>query len=223
MQIATFAHTGTTHVGVVDPVAGSVVSLGRASGGDPRFGSVLALVRGGEQALDEARELAGSHPAHAAYDVDAVTLRAPLPDAPRVHGRPAGVVARGPGDLVRADAAIALGAVVDAAGGLFGATIVAGAQGPVLVTADELRRAPTATTTVEVRVNGAPRSRARVRDAVPALERALGDVGHRRPGDLVVLDLAVAPQEPGLPPLRAGDEIEVEVTGLGLLRNRIER
>jgi 2-keto-4-pentenoate hydratase/2-oxohepta-3-ene-1,7-dioic acid hydratase in catechol pathway len=41
------------------------------------------------------------------------------------------------------------------------------------------------------------------------------------PGAFVVLDLP-APASPDARPLRDGDEVEVEVAGLGLLRNRIQ-
>ncbi|WP_408895820.1 fumarylacetoacetate hydrolase family protein [Nocardioides sp. R1-1] len=223
MRLASFAANGATHVGVVD--GSSVVSLGLASAGDPRFRTMRHLVGAGAAALAEARELAESHPAHAAYDVDDVTLLAPLPDPPRVHGRPAGTrFATGPGELVSPapDGGLAIGlvAVVDVDAGLFGATILAGAQGPVLVTDDELRLLGP-DLPVEIRVNGATRCRTAFPQAVAGLERRVEATGPHRAGSLVVLDLPLLTAS-DTRPLRDGDEVQVEVAGLGLLRNRIQ-
>jgi hypothetical protein len=226
MRIARFSVKGTTQLGVVDgPV---VVSLGLASSDDPRFRTLLALIAAGEAALADAGELAESHPGHAAYDVDDITLLAPLPDPPRVHGRHTaarGAVAAGPGDLVRPGAdgevAVGLAGVVAAGGGLFGATILGGAQGPVLVTADELSPALDPAARVEVRVNGTARCRAAVPGVLAGLERAVATPRPHQPGSFVVLDLPV-PAGPDALPLRDGDEVEIDVAGLGLLRNRIQ-
>lgn len=225
MRLASFSVKGTTHVGVVDGTV--VVSLGRASSGDPRFRTMLDLVLAGPGALVDVRDLAESHPTDAAYDVEDVTLLAPLPAPPRVHGRPGTVVAAGPGALVGpapdGDLVIGLGGVV-AAGPevrLFGATILAGAQGPVLVTADELRPALEPAARLEVRVNGTTRYRTAVPGVVDELERRLEATRPHQPGSLVVLDLPVSAGTDAQP-LRDGDEVEIEVAGLGLLRNRIQ-
>lgn len=225
MRLASFSVKGTTHVGVVDGTV--VVSLGRASAGDPRFRSMLDLVLAGPAALAEVRELAESHPTDAAYDVEDITLLAPLAVPPRVHGRPGSAVAAGPGALVApaagGDLVVGIGGVVATGPGtrLFGATIVGDAQGPVLVTADELGPALEPAARVVVRVNGATRCRTAVPGVLDELEQRLGVTGPHQPGDLVVLDLPT-PAEPDARPLRDGDEIEIEVAGLGLLRNRIQ-
>lgn len=81
MKLITFSTGSETHVGALD--AGTAVSLTRASGADPRFASMLDLVRAGADALDDARELCDSHPAEAVHDVQEITLLAPLPNPPR--------------------------------------------------------------------------------------------------------------------------------------------
>lgn len=224
MRLASFSVKGTTHVGVVDGTV--VVSLGRASAGDPRFRTMLDLVLAGPAALADVRDLAESHPTDAAHDVEDVTLLAPLAVPPRVHGRPATVVAAGPGALVGpaadGDLVVGIGGVVGADPGarLFGATIVGGAQGPVLVTADELGPALGPAARLVVRVNGVIRSWTAVPGVLDQLERRLDVTRPHQPGALVVLDLPTS-AEPDARALRDGDEVEIEVAGLGLLRNRI--
>ncbi|SFB93462.1 2-keto-4-pentenoate hydratase/2-oxohepta-3-ene-1,7-dioic acid hydratase (catechol pathway) [Nocardioides terrae] len=71
------------HVGALDATGSTAVSFTRASRGDARFASMLALVRAGSAILDEAQSILDSHPADAAYDLAEVTLLAPLPDPPR--------------------------------------------------------------------------------------------------------------------------------------------
>ncbi|MFT4287983.1 fumarylacetoacetate hydrolase family protein [Nocardioides sp.] len=87
MRLITFkAPSGTgngVHVGAVDSTGTTAVSFTRASAQDPRFASMLALVRAGGGVLDEAQSILDSHPADAAYDLAEVTLLAPLPDPPR--------------------------------------------------------------------------------------------------------------------------------------------
>ncbi|MBM7518585.1 fumarylacetoacetate hydrolase family protein [Nocardioides nitrophenolicus] len=233
MRLTTFSSGGTSHTGVVD--AGVAVSLGLASGGDPRFASLLALVRGGDSALADARELAVSHPVRAAYDVDDVTVRAPLPVPTGVrHWTRTGAAeaaapdtpAKGPGDPVTPNAdgrvAVAIAAVVDSSARIFGCTVLGGAQGPFVVTVDALD--PDLARVVEVRVNGVHHARSAVPDARGHLDRAFAGLGAIRPlraGELVVVDLT-ADLPPGQCVLRDGDEIELEVTGLGVLRNRIQ-
>ena len=81
LRLITFTTGNETHVGALD--GETAVSLTRASGADPRFASMLDLVRAGHTALDDARELIDSHPSDSVRDVQDVTLRAPLPNPTR--------------------------------------------------------------------------------------------------------------------------------------------
>lgn len=81
MRLITFTAGGESHAGAL--VSDTAISLTRASGNDPRFASMLDLIRAGDAGLADARALCDSHPADAAYDVQDVTLCAPLPNPPR--------------------------------------------------------------------------------------------------------------------------------------------
>jgi len=85
MKLITFTTGDQTHVGAIDHSGARAVSLTAASKGDPRFGSMLDLIRAGQQALDTAAELLELHAVDAAYDLDAVTLLAPLPNPVRLR------------------------------------------------------------------------------------------------------------------------------------------
>lgn len=85
MKLITFTADGETHVGAIDGSGERAISLTRASAGDPRFGSMLDLIRSGRPALDAAAELVGLHPVDAAFDLQDVTLRAPLPNPVRLR------------------------------------------------------------------------------------------------------------------------------------------
>jgi 2-keto-4-pentenoate hydratase/2-oxohepta-3-ene-1,7-dioic acid hydratase in catechol pathway len=86
MKLATFLHEGLPHVGVVDAASGTVLDLrkaARAAGADaPQFSSMLALIDGGEAALDAARSLQAAHAGNLdfAHRLDGVELMAPLPE-----------------------------------------------------------------------------------------------------------------------------------------------
>jgi 2-keto-4-pentenoate hydratase/2-oxohepta-3-ene-1,7-dioic acid hydratase in catechol pathway len=69
------------------------------------------------------------------------------------------------------------------------------------------------------RVNGAVRQRGHVRDLIfpfPALIAAISDIMTLEPGDLV---LTGTPE--GVGPLAAGDVVEVEIPGVGILSNPV--
>lgn len=85
MKLTTFVAHGETHVGALDESGDRAISLTQASQGDPRFTSMLGLIRGGQPALDVARELVDLHPAEAAFGLQDVTLRAPLPNPVRLR------------------------------------------------------------------------------------------------------------------------------------------
>ncbi|WP_331772851.1 fumarylacetoacetate hydrolase family protein (plasmid) [Embleya sp. NBC_00888] len=83
MKLITFVANGTTHVGALDATGSRAVSYTSASRGDPRMASMLALIQAGGTILDDAQAMLDSHPADAVFDLDDVTLLAPLPDPVR--------------------------------------------------------------------------------------------------------------------------------------------
>ena len=85
MKLITYTHGGSTHVGAHANTGSTVVSFTQASGGDPRFTSMLGLIQAGEKALDDARSLLDSPPKEAIHSFDEITLRPPLPNPPRVR------------------------------------------------------------------------------------------------------------------------------------------
>ena len=87
--------------------------------------------------------------------------------------------------------------------------------GPVLVTPDEL-----AETRLVARVNGGERCGADTRELVhrwPELQAAAARNTTLRPGDLLLARLTGGAG----PALRAGDVVELEAEGIGVLRNRV--
>ena len=85
MKLVTFTADNRTHVGAIDQTGATAISLTDASKGDPRFASMLELIRSGPPALSDAAEMLELHPVDAAYDLDAVTLKAPLPNPVRLR------------------------------------------------------------------------------------------------------------------------------------------
>lgn len=85
MKLITFTVAGTTHTGALDGTGARAVSFTQASGGDPRFTSMLDLVQAGGDVLEDAQALLDSHAANAVYDVDAIRLLAPLPNPVRLR------------------------------------------------------------------------------------------------------------------------------------------
>ncbi|SFQ22413.1 fumarylacetoacetate hydrolase family protein [Actinomadura madurae] len=85
MKLITFTADGQVHVGAIDGSGAYAISLTSASKGDPRFASMLDLIRGGEPALSDAAELVELHPVDAAFDLETVTLKAPLPNPVRLR------------------------------------------------------------------------------------------------------------------------------------------
>lgn len=86
--------------------------------------------------------------------------------------------------------------------------------GPVLVDAPELARL-----SVLCRVNGQERQRGRVQDMIFSVAQIVSYVSHvftLEPGDLLVTG---TPE--GVAPLVAGDVVEVEIPGVGLLSNPV--
>lgn len=85
MKLITFRVDDQTHVGAIDHSGKRTVSLTTASKGDPRFASMLDLVRAGSDALETAAELLELHAAGAVFDLDEITLLAPLPNPVRMR------------------------------------------------------------------------------------------------------------------------------------------
>ena len=147
---------------------------------------------------------------------------------------------KGPEEKVRVpkgsshlDLGLALAAVIGADGEIGGFTLAndwtardlpdaksrdfATSIGPVLVTPDEFSGD---TGTIVARVNGEERSRANLAGLAYGWPELVGHAAlntRLRPGDLI---LAEAPSGQG-PPLRSGDLVELEVEGIGVLRNRV--
>ncbi|WP_265920013.1 fumarylacetoacetate hydrolase family protein [Cupriavidus nantongensis] len=116
-----------------------------------------------------------------------------------------------------------------------------GSYGPWLMTADEF--GDPATHTVQTRLNGVVRQRARLDDMLCDVARVISYLSqgyNLRPGDLIAMGTpgALKPQPddvagrdlsrqyglfkvPGLVHMRAGDVVEVEIDGLGILRNPV--
>src|SRR5690606_12806431 len=86
MKFASFTRgSGSVAVGVVDVERGEVLGLAAAAGRGGRtapafFASMLALIDGGDAALEAARELSERWPAEAAFALADVTILAPLPE-----------------------------------------------------------------------------------------------------------------------------------------------
>lgn len=94
--------------------------------------------------------------------------------------------------------------------------------GPVVVTPDELP--DLGTRELVTRVNGEMRQRCALRDMVfdvPALVADLSRIVTLEPGDVIATGTPSGVGDAKLPPvyLRAGDVVEVEVAGIGTLRN----
>lgn len=73
--------------------------------------------------------------------------------------------------------------------------------------------------TLELRVNGALRQHSRLDDFIFSIPYALAHISHVMtllPGDVVLTGTPA-----GVAPLRAGDEVEVEIDGIGCLRNPV--
>jgi 2-keto-4-pentenoate hydratase/2-oxohepta-3-ene-1,7-dioic acid hydratase in catechol pathway len=88
--------------------------------------------------------------------------------------------------------------------------------GPFLVTGDELDAASLEVTT---RLNGAVKQRGNTRDFIFDLEyvlRYISKVMTLEPGDLISTGTPA-----GVAPMKSGDMVEVEITGIGTLRNRV--
>lgn len=85
MKLIAFTVDSQRHVGAVDDSGQRTISLTRASKGDPRFASMLDLIDGGPSALADAAELLELHPVDAAFDLDQVTIKAPLPNPVRLR------------------------------------------------------------------------------------------------------------------------------------------
>lgn len=99
-----------------------------------------------------------------------------------------------------------------------------GAMGPWLVTADEIP--DPAALTLETRVSGGVMQRGEVADLcidVPAIIEYLSGIMELRPGDVIATGTPSGVGAGRKPPrwLVAGDVVEVEISGIGVLRNAV--
>ncbi len=99
-----------------------------------------------------------------------------------------------------------------------------GPLGPWLVTADELPDVNALT--LETRLNGEVMQRASVADlifTIPVLLEYISRFTPLAPGDVIATGTPGGVGDRRTPPvyMKPGDEVEVEITGLGVLRNRI--
>lgn len=85
MKLATFEKSGRQAVGVVDTERKQILDLAAADGGNPAFGSMLALIEAGPDALAEAKKLAGEWKASAAQPLEGTKLLAPVPVPPQMR------------------------------------------------------------------------------------------------------------------------------------------
>ncbi len=99
-----------------------------------------------------------------------------------------------------------------------------GAFGPSLVTADEVP--DIAASTLTTRLNGVEVQRSGLNDlifSVPELIAYASQFARLEPGDVIATGTPGGIGMTRTPPLwlKSGDEIEIEITGVGLLRNRV--
>jgi 2-keto-4-pentenoate hydratase/2-oxohepta-3-ene-1,7-dioic acid hydratase in catechol pathway len=85
MKLITFIAEDETHVGAIDHSGARAVSMTRASQGDPRFASMLDLIRSGDEGLRAAGELLELHAVDAVFELGDVRLLAPLPNPVRLR------------------------------------------------------------------------------------------------------------------------------------------
>lgn len=85
MKLITFERDGRTHVGALDETQETAVSLTDASGSDPRFSSMLDLIRAGEDGLRSAADLLAGEGGDTTHALGDVALRAPLPNPVRLR------------------------------------------------------------------------------------------------------------------------------------------
>jgi 2-keto-4-pentenoate hydratase/2-oxohepta-3-ene-1,7-dioic acid hydratase in catechol pathway len=88
MKLVTFVASGTERIGALIDGDRRIVDFAAANGGaDPAFASMLALIEGGDAALDRAREIAAQaqRSGRGVLDTASVRLLAPLPKPPQMR------------------------------------------------------------------------------------------------------------------------------------------
>jgi 2-keto-4-pentenoate hydratase/2-oxohepta-3-ene-1,7-dioic acid hydratase in catechol pathway len=88
MKLVTFVASGTERIGALIDGDRRIVDFAAAnSGADPAFASMLALIEGGDAALDRAREIAAQaqRSGRGVLDTASVRLLAPLPKPPQMR------------------------------------------------------------------------------------------------------------------------------------------
>jgi 2-keto-4-pentenoate hydratase/2-oxohepta-3-ene-1,7-dioic acid hydratase in catechol pathway len=84
MKLYTFIRQGEERLGAEH--CGQMVDLFVASGGDPRFTSMLALIKAGDAGLEAARQILAAPPQSAIDKIDCLQLAAPIPQPGRLRG-----------------------------------------------------------------------------------------------------------------------------------------
>lgn len=85
MKLATFKKDGKDLIGVVDVDRKQILALSEASGGNPTFVSMLALIEAGAAALSEAQKLAGAWQEKFTVPLEGAKLLAPVPVPPQMR------------------------------------------------------------------------------------------------------------------------------------------
>jgi 2-keto-4-pentenoate hydratase/2-oxohepta-3-ene-1,7-dioic acid hydratase in catechol pathway len=85
MKLATFETGGKQHIGVVDTQKKEILDLAAASGGNPAFADMLALINAGASGLAEAKKLAGEWKQDAVVPLEGTKLLAPIPVPPQMR------------------------------------------------------------------------------------------------------------------------------------------
>ncbi len=85
MKLATFETGGKQRIGVVDTQKKEILDLAAASGGNPAFADMLALINAGASGLAEAKKLAGEWKKDAVVPLEGTKLLAPIPVPPQMR------------------------------------------------------------------------------------------------------------------------------------------
>lgn len=85
MKLATFKKDGKELIGVVDSDKKQILALSAASGGNPAFASMLAMIECGAAALSEAQKLAGAWQEKFTVPLEETKLLAPVPVPPQMR------------------------------------------------------------------------------------------------------------------------------------------
>ena len=85
MKLYTFRANGPERVGAATD-DGDIVDLALASRNAPYFADMMALIEGGDAALEEARAIVAAPPSGSVQTIDSLTLAAPIPRPRKIRG-----------------------------------------------------------------------------------------------------------------------------------------